>query len=478
MHDFNAATEGSGPATRLTSDGKGNYLGATWREESVGAGCLYAVTLPATSSASIASVRGPVAREEPPPRDLRLTILAELASPSKQYEDSVENNRTLNNPFVSTNLLGGYDYKGGVDIYDPPPGSEPLKATRAAEAGTQPIPLYSFTGGDDGASPHGALVIGNDGNYYGTTAYFGAGGYGTVFRLTPEGVLTTLHAFAGTGDGAQPMAGLVLASDGNFYGTTNYNSYDPTNGRMGNGTIFRVTPDGQFTTLHTFASDRTEGLAPAAALLQASDGKLYGVTSAGGSLGSNGVVFAITTDGIFTKVGDLSNPLLLSNDGENSVYGSAPIAALIQGSDGNLYGTTSQGGTENSGVVFRVDLNLHPAFFTGETALSNGVYYLQFPTGNPFGYYSYLADPHFIYHFDMGYEYCFDAADGRKGIYLYDFKSSTFFYTSPTFPFPYLYDFTLNTVLYYYPDPNNAGHYNTDGYRFFYRFDTGQIITK
>ena len=72
----------------------------------------------------------------------------------------------------------------------------------------------------------------------------------------------------------------------------------------------------------------------------------------------------------------------------------------------------------------------------------------------------------------------FDAADGKSGVYLYDFASKTFFYTSPAFPFPYLYDFSLNTVLYYYPDPNNAGHYNTDGVRYFYDFATGKIITK
>ena len=119
-----------------------------------------------------------------------------------------------------------------------------------------------------------------------------------------------------------------------------------------------------------------------------------------------------------------------------------------------------------------------PAFFTGEVALSNGVYYLAFPNGNFFGYYSFLADPAYLYHFDLGYEYVFDAADGHGGVYFYDFASSTFFYTSPVFPFPYLYDFSLNSVLYYYPDPNNPGHYNTNGIRYFYDFNTATIITK
>jgi len=120
--------------------------------------------------------------------------------------------------------------------------------------------------------------------------------------------------------------------------------------------------------------------------------------------------------------------------------------------------------------------SLHPAFFSGEVSLGNGVYYLQLPNGNVFGYYSYLTDPHWIYHFDMGYEYWFDANDGQSGIYFYDFASNHFFYTSPSFPFPYLYDFSLNTVLYYFPDPNRPGHYTTNP-RYFYNFATGQIIT-
>ena len=133
-----------------------------------------------------------------------------------------------------------------------------------------------------------------------------------------------------------------------------------------------------------------------------------------------------------------------------------------------------------SNLVYVTSITIQPApeFFTGEVALSNGVYYLAFPNNNIFGYFSYLSDPHYIYHFDLGYEYVFDANDGHSGVYLYDFKSNGFFYTSPVFPFPYLYDFTLNTVLYYYPDPNNPGHYNTDGVRYFYDFATKKIIQK
>ncbi len=123
---------------------------------------------------------------------------------------------------------------------------------------------------------------------------------------------------------------------------------------------------------------------------------------------------------------------------------------------------------------------LHPAFFTGEIALSNGWYYLQFANGTPFGYYIYLVvmnDPDFIYHVDMGFEHFFDANDNNSGIYFYDFTSNSFFYTSPSFPFPFLYDFSLNTVLYYFPDPNHPGRY-TSNPRYFYNFATRQVITK
>ena len=135
-------------------------------------------------------------------------------------------------------------------------------------------------------------------------------------------------------------------------------------------------------------------------------------------------------------------------------------------------------GADNAVQVVVDRARAHPAYFNGEVALGSGVDYLQLPNGNIFGYYAYLSDPDYIYHFDLGYEYVLDAADGRNGVYLYDFASRSYFYTSPGFPFPYLYDFSLDSVLYYYPDPNAPGRYNTDGYRFFYVFRTGTIIVK
>ncbi len=161
---------------------------------------------------------------------------------------------------------------------------------------------------------------------------------------------------------------------------------------------------------------------------------------------------------------------------------SAAEAASFLGTQENkaAFSALQQGATTSTGALFSQIAagDVHPPFFNGESALENNAYYLQFPSGNPFGYYSYLTpDPTYLYHFDMGYEYWFDAADGQSGVYLYDFASNTFFYTSPAFPFPYLYDFTLNTTLYYYPDTKNPDHY-TSSPRYFYDFGTGAIITK
>lgn len=122
----------------------------------------------------------------------------------------------------------------------------------------------------------------------------------------------------------------------------------------------------------------------------------------------------------------------------------------------------------------RKPLGTHAAFFAGEAALTNGVYYLQLPNGNVFGYYAYLPDQNYIYHFDLGYEYVVDAKDGKGGVYLYDFYAQRWWYTSPQFAFPYLWDFSENGVSYYYADSHSAGHY-TSYPRYFFSFALNQI---
>ena len=172
--------------------------------------------------------------------------------------------------------------------------------------------------------------------------------------------------------------------------------------------------------------------------------------------------------------GNVGAPSLAGSNTRLSVF-------VPSGAQSGPITVSAGGGTVTSSTALVVTFSHYP-FFTGETALANGVFYLQLPNGHPFGYYSYLNDrnniQNYIYHFDLGYEYVFDAADSQAGVYLYDFKSGGFFYTSPSFPFPYLYDFTLQSTVYYYPDPNDPTHYNTNGVRYFYVFNTGETISK
>gem|GEM_PF-4868119 len=119
--------------------------------------------------------------------------------------------------------------------------------------------------------------------------------------------------------------------------------------------------------------------------------------------------------------------------------------------------------------------NTHPAFFSGEASLGNGVYYLAFQNGNKFGYYNYSFFP-YLYHYDLGFEYFIDANDSAHGAYLYDFASGHFFYTSPSFSFPYLYDFTLKAYIYYYPNAGVPGRYTAEP-RYFYNFAKQQIFS-
>ena len=144
----------------------------------------------------------------------------------------------------------------------------------------------------DGAIPL-ALVQGNDGNFYGTVSTGGTEGGGCVYEVTPQGVVRILHEFGGinaTNDGYMPSAGLIQASDGNFYGTTT------GGGSAGKGTVFSITSQGSFTILHSFGdgSVAQDGLVPYSSLVQGPNGNLYGTTSQGGSAGK-GTVYMMTT---------------------------------------------------------------------------------------------------------------------------------------------------------------------------------------
>jgi uncharacterized repeat protein (TIGR03803 family) len=218
--------------------------------------------------------------------------------------------------------------------------------------------LYGFDG-TDGAIPHAGLVQATDGNFYGTT---GADGNATVFKITPGGKVTTLYSFcpkAGCADGDSPYAGLVQATEGNFYGTT-HNGGASTACQLGCGTVFKITPAGKLTTLHSFHN--TDGVQPFTGLVQATDGNFYGTTSSGGA-NNFGTVFKITPAGTLTT--------LHSFDGTDGAY---PNGGLVQATDGNFYGTTTLGGTGANcglggcGTVFSLSVGLDPFVKTEPTS--------------------------------------------------------------------------------------------------------------
>jgi uncharacterized repeat protein (TIGR03803 family) len=199
--------------------------------------------------------------------------------------------------------------------------------------------LHSFDS-TDGDAPR-ALVRATDGNFYGTATQGGTNGGGTVFKITPSGKLTTLYNFcsqSGCTDGANPIAGLVQATDGNFYGTATQG------GANGYGTVFKITPSGKLTTLDSFGP---YGF-PEATLVLATDGNFYGTTSSGGAAG-DGTIFKITPSGKLTTLHTFDG-----TDGEFTA------AALVQDTNGKFYGTAPGGGANGDGTVFSLSVGLGP----------------------------------------------------------------------------------------------------------------------
>jgi uncharacterized repeat protein (TIGR03803 family) len=171
-----------------------------------------------------------------------------------------------------------------------------------------------------------------------------AGNYGTIFEITPSRQFTTLYSFCSQpncADGQSPYASLVQASNGNIYGTTVYGGASSycADQSIGCGTIFEITPAGKFTTLYSFChqANCADGFYPFSGLIQASNGNLYGTTQQGGTTGGGGTVFEITTSGKLTTLYRFCAQTGCA-DGEG------PSSGLVQGSNGNLYGTTSEGG--------------------------------------------------------------------------------------------------------------------------------------
>jgi uncharacterized repeat protein (TIGR03803 family) len=265
-------------------------------------------------------------------------------------------------------------------------------------AGTTETILHTFdfvNGGSDGAFPSGRLLLDGQGNLYGTTQAGGLHSNGTIFRLTPAGVFTVLYAFASGAPttGATPMSGLAMDGVGNFYGTTRYGGIVSCNC----GTVFKLTPSGVYTVLHAFTTGQ-DGAFPFGALFMDANGNLYGTTALGGGstvcTGGCGTIFEINPSGSETVLhrfvgidgahpyaaltmdakGDLFGTtsagggygdgaaFMLTASGETVLHsftgtngdGAFPYSDLLMDGAGNLYGTTYGGGLHTYGTIFRL----------------------------------------------------------------------------------------------------------------------------
>ena len=257
------------------------------------------------------------------------TVLHSFGAPSSGDGNSPRANlvQATDGNFYGTTANGGVNDSGTVFKITP--------------AGVETV-LHSFgtVASVDGRGPFARLVQATDGNFYGTTANGGDNATGTVFKITPAGVETVLHSFGtvASGDGRTPLAGLIQATDGNFYGTTR------DGGANTHGIVFKISPTGVETILHSFGASGDSTAPQGDALIQATDGNLYGVTPTGGANGG-GAIFKVTLAGVESVF--YSFPAV-------TTFGYAPAGALIQATDGNFYGTAGLGGANDGGAAFKI----------------------------------------------------------------------------------------------------------------------------
>ena len=241
-----------------------------------------------------------------------------------------------------------------------------------AQTATESI-VYSFTGNTDSLSPGAALTQGPDGVLYGTTTGNFITDFGEVFKISLAGALTPFYRFSGSGGSATPVAPVLLAGDGNLYGTTYGNVLTGTDGM-----VYRLTAaSGTVTSLFGFSGDANGGN-PGAGLTEGSDGNFYGGTSTGGSSPGYGTLFKVTSTGTLTTLATFNN-----------IDGASPFSAPVEGSDGNFYGVTANGGTSNFGTVYQLTAagvltTLYSFTGTGDGAAPSGPL-VEGPDGNFYG---------------------------------------------------------------------------------------------
>ena len=335
LHTFCTQTfcpDGELPLAALVFDQKGNLYGTTAGGGAYGSifdgGVVFKLTPKVRRQSCTASVRG------------RLLRLPDGSWPCSRIDLRSEG-KSIRDDGVRRSLPGGGG--GGVVFKVTPEGKETVLYTFCAQ--------NSCT---DGAYPLAGLAFDQNGNLYGTTYGGGAHGLGIVFKLTPEGKETVLYSFCARTDctdGAQPTAGLVLDQKGNLYGTTEFN------GAYGYGVVFKLTPEGKETVLHSFCAQGypcTDGANPYAALLFDQRGNLYGTTQFGG-FSSSGSCYPYGCGVAFKLTPDRKETVLYTFCAQNKCAdGANPQAGVIFDQKGTLYGTTAGGGAYGGGTVFKL----------------------------------------------------------------------------------------------------------------------------
>lgn len=344
LHSF-SGQDGAYPETSLTLGSGGTLYGATNFGGSDTAGCVVAGTSIQAGCGMIFSY------DSSGTFDSLFSFGPYSSSLGASPGSSLV--QTSGGTLYGANAVGGNEVCTGTLGSSSQPGCGVIFSLTSASS---PTTLHSFAG-SEGSYP-GASLLALNGNFFGTTvgggnlscSSYASSGCGTVFEMTPSGFVTDLHKFGGS-DGAAPYASLILGSDGKMYGTTLFGGSTTCNGGaswQGCGTIFRIDTAGNLVPLHSFSGP--DGAYPAQ-LIQATDGYFYGTTESGGDAACTGrygpgcgTVFRMDSSGNVT--------VLYSFTGNSD--GSWPESGVMQGSDGNLYGTAAYGGVNDDGVVFRI----------------------------------------------------------------------------------------------------------------------------
>lgn len=344
LHALKTTTEGGNPRGSLVTGTDGNYYGLTNTGAGIFFGTLFKIT-PSGTFTLLSQFNGASTEGNAPFETL-------VKGSDSAYYGTASSGGVYNYGTIFK-ICGGaisilHSFNRAVDGAAPKgsliQGTDNNFYGTASDGGTgSGGTIYKMTAGGtftvlknlssaaDGSNPQGSLLQASDGNFYGMNSSGGTGSAGTIFKITPAGVYGVLRHLVSATDGSNPEGSLAQGSDGNFYGTT-----------YSNGRIFKITPAGAFTPLHTLVA-ATEGSYPAGSLVLGSDGKFYGTTSGGGT-NNAGSIFKVTTTGTLTVL------KLLTSASDGSV----PKGNLVIGSDGNFYGVTSTGGTNNAGTVFKI----------------------------------------------------------------------------------------------------------------------------